>query len=226
MFDSESDWFLLDPISSLPQSSLRRTPYPSVKRRHHCHTHQRLPSLQQPHRRQRVFDEIARRPSIPTVIYDSSKSADHRHSTVRERQSSVDHQLFMAGSGNESDYDNNLPSRPASAFVPSERLTREDDLLLADQNEIILENNTPFETNHHPTRRQSDDDQGMPLAEPARQENAIPIDDTSSYYKEPSLTRRLMDIRSHLLLNTTLDATWVTLSRHVSTFLMLVVPCV
>ena len=111
----------LDP--SFPVSSaLRRTPYPSVKRRH-------------------------TRPSV------ENSTEDHRDSSS------------MNGSGNESDYDNNLPLITSVSTEEEQKASQSC-------------NSSPSDTSSR-----------------------------SIYQSESTLTQRLIDIRSHLLLNTTLDAT-------------------
>ncbi len=187
----------------------------------------------------------------------------------------------FGGSGNESDYDNNqynndysnvsrylssstrLIKIPVNGFNQSDELTRTDDLLLGDQNEIVLNNNS----NIHPTINNNDDDDDdndntearVDLSDdddldvdentiqstinnnnnnnPQSDNNVISstnslqassnqrtnnrtsmksttiiLDDSAppnytAYRKDPLTARKLLDIRSHLLLNTTLDAT-------------------
>jgi hypothetical protein len=142
-------------------------------------------------------------------------------------------------------------------FNQSEQLTRTDDLLLGDQNEIVLTNNS----NIHLTLNKNDDDDDdntearVDLSDDDidADENTIQstinnnnnqqsdnklisstnslqspssnhrinnrtsmkpttLDDSApsnyiAYRKDPLTARKLLDIRSHLLLNTTLDAT-------------------
>jgi hypothetical protein len=85
-----------------------------------------------------------------------------------------------------------------------------DELLLGDQNEIILNNDTHIENNN-----QQSDNIKISLINSPHRTNLITttiLDDSAppnflAYQKDPLITRRLLDIRSHLLLNTTLDAT-------------------
>ncbi|UJR36019.1 hypothetical protein I4U23_028758 [Adineta vaga] len=260
--------------ASSPESSLRRTPFPSVKKRHQTHTHHRSAlghhQHQQPaFRRHRIFDENDLRSSTHTIVYDSSKvnntssipipirrtvpSSDEQHNTLSSS---------FAGSGNESDYDNNQTSNnyanisrytsssrtnkiPVNDFNQSDELTRTDDLLLGDQNEIVLNNNSNIHsTIHNPDDDEidstearvdlsddNDDDIRMTSNNNLQSDNQTisstnSIQSTSSqqiatkldnntptniidYRKDPVTARKLFDIRSHLLLNTTLDATEV-----------------
>jgi hypothetical protein len=268
---------------SSPESSLRRTPYASVKKRNQTHTHHRsgIQQQQQPFRRHRIFDENDLRSSTHTVVYDSSKALNT--STIipirRAIISSDDNNLTVSsfiGSGNESDYDNNQCNNdysnvskylssstrfikiPVNNFNQSDELTRTDDLLLGDQNEIVLNNNNNNDdddnTEAHVDLSDDNDDDDIdgddntiqstinnnqqsdnniisstnsfqtssnhrtnnrtsmkPLPPPT---TATTLDDSAppnymGYRKDPLTTRKLLDIRSHLLLNTTLDATLV-----------------
>jgi hypothetical protein len=94
-------------------------------------------------------------------------------------------------------------------------LLNSDELLLSDQNEIILNNNTHFEN----LNNQQSDNTKISLINSPHRTNLITsvnptatLDDSApsnflAYHRDPLITRRLLDIRSHLLLNTTLDAT-------------------
>jgi hypothetical protein len=106
---------------------------------------------------------------------------------------------------------------PVNNILNSNELTRTDDLLLGDQNEIIFHNDTHFENfNINNNNLQSDISR---ISSTNSRTNTITsintptiLDDSApsnflAYHKDPLITRRLLDIRSHLLLNTTLDAT-------------------
>ena len=130
--------------------------------------------------------------STHTIVYESSKSTDDNSSLV--------------ASGNDSDYDNN---QSPTVSNPVNNLLNSDELSLGDQNEITLHNDMHFE-HLHPNNNQQSDQIKLSLTQP----NSITssLDDTSpsnflAFHRDPLLTRRLLDIRSHLLLNTTLDAT-------------------
>lgn len=227
------------------------------------------------------------RASTHTVVYDSAKAIPSSTAIpIRRTAFSSDEprhsKSSFGGSGNESDYDNNqtvydfnlskylpsptrLMSIPVNDFNQSNELTRIDDLLLGDQNEIVLHN----DTNLHPTadheNGDQDDDDDEPtevhvnlsddtddlhhhhddfslpspsllLNNPQSDNNTIlstnPLQHSSNHRtnhftslrstamddsapstfnipcrKDPLTARKLLDIRSHLLLNTTLDAT-------------------
>ncbi len=89
-------------------------------------------------------------------------------------------------------------------------LLNSDELLLGDQNEIVLHNDTQFEH-----LNQQSDSTKLTLNKPNLITSINPtvtLDDSAppnflAFHKDPLITRRLLDIRSHLLLNTTLDAT-------------------
>ena len=92
-------------------------------------------------------------------------------------------------------------------------LLHSDDLSLGDQNEIILHNDT-----HVENLTQQSDIITTPISPPHRANIISPINTTAvlddsapsdflAYRKDSLIARRLLDIRSHLLLNTTLDAT-------------------
>lgn len=144
---------------SSPETILRRS-LASVRKRNQIHAHHRSGGQCQPFRRHRIFDENDLRSSTHTVVYDSSKSINH-HShrrtvgLVEENQTSMS---SLAGSGNESDYDNNqgqqdysnLPkyfastrsnSVPVKTFHTNEEFPSLDAHLLGDQNETVLNNN-------------------------------------------------------------------------------------
>jgi len=266
---------------SSPESSLRRTPYASVKKRNQTHTHHRSGVQQQPFRRHRIFDENDLRSSTHTVVYDSSKALNTSTTIIPIRRaiiSSDDNNLKISsfiGSGNESDYDNNqcnndysnvskylsssstrLIKIPVNNFNQSDELTRTDDLLLGDQNEIVLNNNNNDDDDDNTEARvdlsdDNDDDDidgdentiqstinnnqqsdnniisstnSLQISSNHRTNNrtsmkpppttTTTLDDSAppnymAYRKDPLTTRKLLDIRSHLLLNTTLDATLV-----------------
>jgi len=174
---------------SFSESSLRRTPYPSVKKR----------NQQQLYRRHKLLNDNDIHSSTHTIVYESSKSTDDN--------------LSLVGSGNESDYDNNHQS--STVKVPVNNFLNSDELLLGDQNEIILNNDTHIENNNE----QSDNTKISLTNSPLRTNLITSINPTTAtlddsappnflaYQRDPLITRRLLDIRSHLLLNTTLDAT-------------------
>ncbi len=98
-----------------------------------------------------------------------------------------------------------------------------DELLLGDQNEIILNNDTHFENLNNNTNNQQSDNIIKSLTNSPHKTNLLTsinptttttttLDDSApanflGSHKDRLITRRLLDIRSHLLLNTTLDAT-------------------
>lgn len=91
--------------------------------------------------------------------------------------------------------------------MPVNDLLDSEELLLGDQNEIILNNETHFEHLNPSNNQQSDTTKRSfarinPTPTATSDEN-----DFLAYHRDPLITRRLLDIRSHLLLNTTLDAT-------------------
>ncbi|UJR10063.1 hypothetical protein I4U23_014285 [Adineta vaga] len=196
-----------------PESSLRRTPFASVKKRTQPH---RPPyqQQQQGHRRHRIFDENDTNSSIHINVYDSPRSINDQ--TIR----SSDDSPSLITSGNESDYDNNRSTTvrlPVIKYIYSDELIHTDDLLLGDQNEITLHNDTHIE-NHN--NQQSDtikisSSSSLSSSTSSMKTNIPSLDDSAPHpnllaYRKDSLTsRRLIDIRSHLLLNTTLDATEV-----------------
>ncbi|CAF0943351.1 unnamed protein product [Adineta steineri] len=261
---------------SSPETSLRRTPFASVKKRNQTHTHYRsgFGQQHQAFRRPRVFDENELRASTHTIVYDSSKASNNNNNSsaaipIRRTiaSSSDDNNTMVSslgGSGNESDYDNNhsvndysnipkylptLSTRPIKIPVndlnQSDELTRTDDLLLGDQNEIVLTNDSTMNHNDNDDRNNykethvdlsddDDDDNDTTTIQSTMTNNnqqsdsnitslTNPLsnhristkttDNTSSnvqeYRKDPLAARKLFDIRSHLLLNTTLDATEV-----------------
>ncbi|CAF3708814.1 unnamed protein product [Adineta steineri] len=194
-----------------PESVFRRTPFASVKKRNQTH---RLPYHQQlGHRRHRIFDENDIQSSTHTIIYDSPK-AFHEQKLIRTIHSLDDNPLFIT-SGHESDYDNNRSTTiqiPVNNFFHSNDLLRTDDLLLGDQNEITLHNDTHIEN----INNQQSDIIRITSTNSSNKTNIPTLNDSTSTstnhlaYRKDSLTsRRLIDIRSHLLLNTTLDATEV-----------------
>ncbi len=279
--------FLVEPIPtsnthiSSPESFLRRTPYASVKKRNPTNTHHRSGPQQQPFRRHRIFDENDLRSSTHTVVYDSSKNLNNTSTIIPIRRALIlpdDNNMMISsfiGSGNESDYDNNqcnndyrylssstrLIKIPVNDFNQSDELTRTDDLLLGDQNEIILNNNSNIHSINNNNNNDDDNDNtearvdlsddndaddidadentinnnqqsdnniisstnslqissnhrsnNRNLIKPATTTTST-LDDSApppnyiAYRKDPLTTRKLLDIRSHLLLNTTLDAT-------------------
>jgi hypothetical protein len=97
-----------------------------------------------------VYRDRARLPYIHslthTIIYDSSKSNDD-NLTIRKINLHDDN-LTLVGSGNESDYDNNQSMTvqiSSNNLLNSNELIHTDNLLLGDQNEIILHDDTHFE---------------------------------------------------------------------------------
>jgi hypothetical protein len=136
----------------------------------------------------------------------------------------------LSGSENESDYDNNQGTSdsylPSTKFIQipvneSDELTHTDDLLLGDQNEIILNNDThidpripdlPIDCVEHQNNKILSTNSPHRANIITSIKPTATLDDSASSnfvaYRKDSLTsRRLLDIRSHLLLNTTLDAT-------------------
>lgn len=289
-------------MTSSPETPLRRTPYPSVKKRNQNNPHYRSgvglsSSLQQqqqqsPLRRPRIFDENDLRSTTHTVVYDSSKSIPIRRGIIPPEDQTVTVSSF-GGSGNESDYDNHHSNTenskvtrylttttrffriPVHNFNRFDEITHTDDLLLGDQNEIILNNDS---TIHSTTNNgdgnddadvendyDEDDDKERTEARvelsddhdddidadentiqstivnnnnPSSDNNTLlstnsrqpssnhrsntltimkptkptALDDSApskyvGFPKDPLTARKLLDIRSHLLLNTTLDAT-------------------
>ncbi len=84
-----------------------------------------------------------------------------------------------------------------------------DELLLGDQNEIILHNDTKFE---HLNQMSDNTKLSSNRSNIHSTTAAATLDDSApsnflAFHRDPLITRRLLDIRSHLLLNTTLDAT-------------------
>jgi hypothetical protein len=131
--------------------------------------------------------------STHTIIYELSKSTDDNPS--------------LGTSGNESDYDNN---QSPTVKIPVNHFLNSDELLLGDQNEIILHNDTHFENLNN--NQQSDNTKRsltnfIPSVHPTPTLDDSAPSNFLTYHKDPLITRRLLDIRSHLLLNTTLDAT-------------------
>lgn len=244
---------------SSPEGSFRRTPFASVKKRHQIPTQPQPRSNYQPiaqtFRRHRLFDGDDLRASTHTVVYDSSKVTNSNSSTtasipIRRPGVPSDENLLskssLGGSGNESDYDNNqysfdyshsmkstrLPVNNSS--YPSTELTRIDDLLLGDQNEIVLHNDTNLigstnfdDDEHRPSLRSTTDPFTHPLSDNSpilshphhhhfstirsttspNRDDSVPTTNYLAFRKDPMTTKKLLDIRSHLLLNTTLDAT-------------------
>jgi hypothetical protein len=103
-------------------------------------------------------------------------------------------------------------------LIDSDEFLRTDDLLLGDQNEITIRNDTHFENLNTSNNQQSDitilssTNSSHKMNIKASANTVTTLDDSSSTnllaYRRDSLTsRRLIDIRSHLLLNTALDAT-------------------
>ncbi|CAF1964062.1 unnamed protein product [Rotaria magnacalcarata] len=308
---------LINSLTSSPETSLRRTPYASVKKRNQNHLHHRSGLVQQqnPFRRHRIFDENDLRSSTHTVVYDSSKAINTstaipiRRAVIPSDDSTLAVSSF-GGSGNESDYDNHHSSLecskvtrylttstrffkiPVNNFDRFDELTRTDDLILGDQNEIVLHNDSNIHTmtNYDTVEDDVDDDDEqnddnnnnddddhshnaddkdltearvelsddhdnddddidgdektiqstivnnnqpsdsniilptnsrqpastrrattLTMVKPAK---TTTLDDSApskyaGYPKDPLAARKLLDIRSHLLLNTTLDATEV-----------------
>lgn len=243
-----------------PEASLRRTPYAIVKKRHQSQTHPRAnPSFEgipASFRRHRPFEDELRA-STHTVVYDSSKPNGFvsKSTSIPIRRGRVVsdeiHRMksSLGGSGNESDYDNNQypydfshssksTPLPVNEQHSTGELTRIDDLLLGDQNEIILQNEThlsssqqfePDDDDERPPQQQqqernprhsTSDDYSHPLSDNpsnysshyqhhfhSTRDDSVPTNTFVSYRKDPLTARKIIDIRSHLLLNTTLDAT-------------------
>lgn len=242
-------------------------------------------SFQPVFRRHRIFDENDLRSSTHTVVYDSSKSNATStmipiRRTTATSDESIQHKSSISGSGNESDYDNNqnpsdfvtlskhlaeaVNNQSISLPVNDNELTRIDDLLLGDQNEIVIDNDSNLTSVHLTDDESQGDVQGRPasnlnaddihyddqyshpstcsisssLSDNSRMlsttnslqnstnnrsnnfssnrsatNNGTSLDDsapTGNYpalRRDPLTARKLLDIRSHLLLNTTLDAT-------------------
>ncbi len=85
-----------------------------------------------------------------------------------------------------------------------------DELLLGDQNEIILHNDTKFEHLNQMSDNTKLSSNRSNIHSTTT--TAATLDDSAppsflAFHRDPLITRRLLDIRSHLLLNTTLDAT-------------------
>ena len=162
-------YFFLESPSSIvshkfsPESSLRRTPYASIKKRSHRSHHQ-----QQIYRRNKVLN-------------DSS----------------------INNNGNESDYDNN---QSMTVSIPVNKSFESDDQNdthsenQSQQSDIINSTTTTANSLSHKTNIISTINP-TPVLEDSTSSNFLP------YRKDSLITRRLLDIRSHLLLNTTLDAT-------------------
>ena len=135
---------------------------------------------------------------------------------------SSDDNSSLFGSENESDYDNNysmIAKIPVNHRLKPNELTRTDDLILSDQNEIILNNDTHIENLNVDNDHQSDiakitshdasHDSTIirPINTAGTALNDSAPSDIVACHKDSITARRLLDIRSHLLLNTTLDAT-------------------
>ena len=144
---------------SSPETLLRRS-LASVRKRNQIHAHHRSGGQSQPFRRHRIFDENDLRSSTHTVVYDSSKSINHplRRTVAPVEDKSTNMSSSLAGSGNDSDYDNNqgqhdyanlskyFPSTrsnsvPVKTFHSNEEFPSLDAHLLGDQNETVLNNN-------------------------------------------------------------------------------------
>ena len=149
----------------LESTSLRRTPFPSVKKRN------------QQNRKQKILHDNDHHSSTHTIISQTPS---------------------LVASGNDSDYDNN--QSPTVQNNPVTTDLNSDELLLGDQNEIILTNDTHFDN-----LNQQSDNRSHQIPSATLDHN-VPTN-FLVYHKDPLITRRLLDIRSHLLLNTTLDAT-------------------
>ncbi|CAF2723674.1 unnamed protein product [Rotaria sp. Silwood2] len=194
---------LIEPTSSIttdissPESSLRRIPYPSVRKRNQ--THYRSVLHQQAYRRYKIAKDND---------IESLKSNDD-NTINRTIHSPVDDSSLFS-SGNESDYDNNQYTTikiPVNDHINSDELTHTN-------NETHIEN---LNVNNN---QQSDIKTITSKDTPHRANKITTLNATATlddseptsfqpYRKDPITTRRLLDIRSHLLLNTTLDATVV-----------------
>ncbi|CAF2015869.1 unnamed protein product [Rotaria magnacalcarata] len=180
---------------SSPESSLRRIPYPSVRKRNQILYRSPL------HQQECLQNKI----SIDNDI-DSIKSNDDNPTTIRTKHSSIDNSS-LASSGNESDYDNNNQCTaiklPVNDISHSNELTRTNETTQQDNNE---QSDTIKITSKDTLHRANKIISVNPTA--------TTLDDSAptsfqSLLQDPITTRRLLDIRSHLLLNTTLDATEV-----------------
>ncbi|CAM4965944.1 unnamed protein product [Rotaria socialis] len=178
-----------------PESSLRRIPYPSVRKRN------QILYRSTPHQQECLQNRI----SIDNDIH-SIKSNDDNTTTIRTNHSSIDNSSLVS-SGNESDYDNNQCTAiklPVNDISHSNELTRTNETTQQDNNE---QSDTIKITSKDTLHRANKTISINPTA-------AATLDDSAptnfpSLLKDPIGTRRLLDIRSHLLLNTTLDATEV-----------------
>ncbi|CAF3544760.1 unnamed protein product [Rotaria sp. Silwood1] len=180
---------------SPPASSLRRIPYPSVRKRNQIHHRSVL--HQQAHRRHKISNDND---------IESSKSNDD-NTIKRTTDSPIDDSLVFS-SGNESDYDNNqctTVKMPVNDHLNSDELTCTD-------NETHIENSNVNNNQRSDIIRITSKDTPhrankiMTINATATLEDSEPTS-FQAYRKDSLITRRLLDIRSHLLLNTTLDAT-------------------
>ncbi|CAF4495249.1 unnamed protein product [Rotaria sp. Silwood1] len=180
---------------SPPASSLRRIPYPSVRKRNQIHHRSVL--HQQAHRRHKISNDND---------IESSKSNDD-NTIKRTTDSPIDDSLVFS-SGNESDYDNNqctTVKMPVNDHLNSDELTCTD-------NETHIENSNVNNNQRSDIIRITSKDTPhrankiMTINATATLEDSEPTS-FQAYRRDSLITRRLLDIRSHLLLNTTLDAT-------------------
>lgn len=141
--------------------------------------------------RQKVLTTNDHHSSTHTIINQSSKSSEETA-------------FSLVASGNESDYDNNQSPIVQS---PVNDLLHPDDLVLGDQNEIILHNDTHIDNQQSDSKTKDHQQQQRKNLHPtATLDDSVPTN-FLAYHQDPLIARRLLDIRSHLLLNTTLDAT-------------------
>ncbi|CAF0977659.1 unnamed protein product [Rotaria sordida] len=190
----ESQPSIITDISS-PESSLRRIPYPSVRKRNQ--THYRSILHQQPYRQNKISNDND---------IESSKSTDDNNITNRIIHSPIDDSLLFS-SGNESDYDNNDQCMTVKIPVNDHKLIRIDDKTHIEN--LNINNNQQSDTTTITSKDTSYRANRIISINPvATLDDSEPI--SFQPYRQDSITaRRLLDIRSHLLLNTTLDATEV-----------------
>lgn len=176
----ESTTSITNDISS-PETSLRRIPYPSVRKRNQIH-YRSSPYHEQYHR--------------------SSESPDN-NITIQKSHSPTENSSTVS-SGNESDYDNNQSmdvKRPVNDTPNSNELTRTDDNIhnMTNSEQSDINKITSKDISHRANRI-------IQINTPATLDDSAPTS-FQTLRKDSLTTRRLIDIRSHLLLNTTLDAT-------------------
>ncbi|CAF4081333.1 unnamed protein product, partial [Rotaria sordida] len=161
----------------------------------------------------RIFDENDLRSSTHTVVYDSSKANNSSTTSGPIRRAIIpldDNNLIISsfgGSGNESDYDNNDQCMTVKIPVNDHKLIRIDDKTHIEN--LNINNNQQSDTTTITSKDTSYRANRIISINPvATLDDSEPI--SFQPYRQDSITaRRLLDIRSHLLLNTTLDATEV-----------------